>query len=138
VSNEKIGYYRGMNTPEISQQDRINAAAAYMLLGWIFLLAKNNPIYQHPYVVQHSKKASKLLLTQALILCIAGFGIAPRINYSIPFISEISYGNVLLFFTFSWAMFHTLHSAFRAYDGKEVGTDEIAQKNTTEQLQDFH
>jgi len=43
----------------ISQKIRNNASIAYFFLGWLFLLAKNNPNFSDPFIRQHAKIATK-------------------------------------------------------------------------------
>jgi len=43
----------------ISQKIRTNASISYFFLGWLFLLAKNNPNFADPYIKAHAKNATK-------------------------------------------------------------------------------
>ncbi len=50
------------SSEEIPSRDRVNAAIAYFFLAPIFLLAKRNPNFAHPFVRSHAKSATKFIL----------------------------------------------------------------------------
>ncbi|MFA6090419.1 MAG: hypothetical protein WC774_01435 [Candidatus Gracilibacteria bacterium] len=87
----------------ISQKIRNNASISYFFLGWLFLLAKNNPNFSDSFIRQHAKIATKgHILFFVMYIFYSHF--LSKINifsYSIPVI-QITIDHVIdiSFFTF--------------------------------------
>lgn len=94
----------------------VNAAIAYWFLGWIFLLARQNPVFAHPFVRAHAWQATRLHLG-----FFAGF-IAYRMllaRYAligIPVLG-ISLDRLLVFIAFGLFTLVLVHHAWRAAHG---------------------
>ena len=66
----------------MTSQDRLNAVIAYFFLWPVFLLAKRDTPLWHPFVQEHAKKSSIILLVFSIIFVVFHFILAPYIQFS--------------------------------------------------------
>ena len=70
----------------ISQKIRNNASISYFFLGWLFLLAKNNPNFADPFIREHAKIATKGHGVFFIIYFLYSHFLESMFSYSIPVI----------------------------------------------------
>lgn len=70
----------------ISQKVRNNASISYFFLGWLFLLAKNNPNFADPFIKQHAKIATKGHILFFVTYFFYSHFLSSLFSYSIPII----------------------------------------------------
>lgn len=108
-----IWYYlrnKLLNIDNMDQKTKINAAISYFFLWELFLLAKSNPHFSHPFIRNHAKNATKI---HFIFLCVAllyNFFLAsflyitlPIIAVSIHFIVLTSIVWLFIFLLIKWA-----------------------------------
>jgi hypothetical protein len=109
--------------PLIDQKTRTNAMISYFFLGWIFLLARRNPDFAHPFIRTHAKKA-----TRTHILLLGGFALysfylAKYIpNFSLPVIPTLSIDKIISVSFFILLAAAIVRGAYLAHRG-ESGED---------------
>lgn len=70
----------------ISQKVRNNASISYFFLGWLFLLAKNNPNFADPFIKKHAKIATKGHILFFVTYFFYSHFLSRFFSYSIPVI----------------------------------------------------
>lgn len=68
----------------ISQKIRNNASISYFFLGWLFLLAKNNPNFSDPFIRRHAKTATKGHILFFVVYFFYTHFLGDFFSYSIP------------------------------------------------------
>jgi len=68
----------------ISRKVRNNASISYFFLGWLFLLAKNNPNFADPFIKQHAKIATKGHILFFVTYLFYSHFLSGFFSYSIP------------------------------------------------------
>ena len=68
----------------ISRKVRNNASISYFFLGWLFLLAKNNPNFANPFIKQHAKIATKGHILFFVTYLFYSHFLSGFFSYSIP------------------------------------------------------
>lgn len=83
----------------LSQKVRNNASISYFFLGWLFLLAKNNPNFADPFIKQHAKIATKGHAIFFVTYFFYTHFLSSFFSYSIPVIQiTIDHGIQIAFF----------------------------------------
>lgn len=89
----------------LSQKVRNNASISYFFLGWLFLLAKNNPNFSDPFIRQHAKIATKGHVLFFTVYFFYSHFLSGFLSYSIPVIQtttdhiiDITFFVILTFF----------------------------------------
>ena len=130
----------------IDQRTRTNAVIGYCFLGWIFLLARNNPVFQHPFVRKHAWIATRIhvgffVTYLAFVLVFQQYltMLLPVVNVSV---GQIVFIGICFFFTYLIVrgIYGVLHSddVFPAgYASDSLGfisgrADELASVGTSE------
>lgn len=104
---------------DITPQIRLNAALSYLLLGPIFLLARHNPQLEHPYIRQHARYASKLMMWGILYYTCFFFLIHPlTIGVYIPIV-HMPLSSIILIMSSFGVFFVFLSNAYRVFSGGE-------------------
>jgi len=70
----------------LSQKVRNNASISYFFLGWLFLLANNNPNFADPFIKRHAKIASKGHILFFVAYFFYSHFLSEFLSYSIPVI----------------------------------------------------
>lgn len=100
------------------QTERINAAISYLFLGPLFLFAKKNTPFAHPFVQAHAKQASKIIG-----LGIIGIGIYVFIREYLTYgLFGISLQWVILGIFMTVFLGTLLLGGYNAFRGKEAKT----------------
>lgn len=88
-----------MSENTISQKVRNNASISYFFLGWLFLLAKNNPNFADPFIRQHAKIATKGHILFFIAYFFYSHFLSGFFSYSIPVIQiTVDHGIDIAFF----------------------------------------
>lgn len=83
----------------LSQKVRNNASISYFFLGWLFLLAKNNPNFADPFIKQHAKIATKGHILFFVVYFFYSQFLSSFLSYSIPVIQiTVDHGIQIAFF----------------------------------------
>ena len=112
----------------ISQKIRNNASISYFFLGWLFLLAKNNPNFADPFIRQHAKTATKGHLLFFVVYFFYAHFLSGFFSYSIPVI-QITIDHCIDIALFALLTLFVIHGA---YNGQKGDSDE--NKSTSSQL----
>lgn len=85
----------------MNNQIKTNALISYFFLGWLFLLAGNNPNFKDEFIIKHSKKATKIHFGFLVTFILYNIFISQHLYHNIPVVM-ISVDKVinLIFFTF--------------------------------------
>jgi hypothetical protein len=107
-----------MSSPTL--QSRTNATIAYFFMGWIFLLARNNPALQDPYVRTHAYTATQVHIGFIVAYILLSYILFPILNgLYIPFFGiSLVYVCTLGFFVASSG--YLVYMAHRAYTGTDT------------------
>jgi hypothetical protein len=71
----------------MDQKIKTNAFISYFFLGFLFLLAKNNPNFSDPFVRSHAKAATMLHTICLFVVIGVFYGLSPLVsNISLPFV----------------------------------------------------
>ena len=110
------------NSPETTNQDRTNAAIGYFFLAPLFLLAKRNPNFTHPFVREHARSATKIIVAFIVLFVLYKTLLAPILmNISIPLLL-VDADRVASIAFFAIFLFSLLRGASRAFSGKSAST----------------
>lgn len=110
----------------ISQKVRNNASISYFFLGWLFLLAKNNPHYMDPFIRGHAKTATKGHVLFFIAYFFYSSFLSDFFSYSIPVI-EITIDHAIRIAFFAML---TLFIVRGVYAGqKNTSTESITKGN---------
>ncbi|EKE27625.1 MAG: hypothetical protein ACD_3C00184G0001 [uncultured bacterium (gcode 4)] len=103
---------------------RVNAAISYLFLGELFLLAKSNPNFNHPFIRAHSKNAVKIhLIFFVSIFAYKYFwGFFNFLNFQIPVI-QLSINTIITTALFLIFTFMLLRWAYKA--NSWIGVEDI-------------
>jgi len=101
-----------------------NAALSYFFMGFLFWIARNNPIYGHEYIQYHAKKATRLhaIFFASAILY---FSFVSPLLFSIPRFGDwMKYGGDTLFLVSMTCIL--LYHANKAFSGAMI-TESFSQ-----------
>lgn len=110
----------------MTHQDRLNAVIAYFFLWPVFLLAKNDTPLGHPFVQEHAKKSSVILLTFWSLYAVFHFIIAPYIQL---FFFWFSIRSILQALIIGLLCFILAREAYKAFHNEESNYHETNNKN---------
>ncbi len=101
---------------------RINALASYLFLGWMFLLARKNPNFSHPYVRRHAWRATGVHVAFFALIILYHGVFASYLGFFIPFvgISVRELGTVLVYGAGLFAILVLARDAYRGTDAREI------------------
>jgi len=104
---------------ELSPQIKTNAMISYFFLGWLFLLARNNPTFSHPFIRSHAKKATKLQVVIFGGFIIYSLYISQYIpNFLIPIIPSLTLDKIISIGFFALLAISIIRGAYLAHHGK--------------------
>lgn len=112
----------------VSQKVRNNASISYFFLGWIFLLAKNNPVFSDPFIRTHAKNATKGHLFFFISYFLYSSFVSEFFTYSLPVI-QITINHVIEMVFFILLTLFIIHGA---YIGQKGGTGEDGESSRGE------
>ncbi len=100
---------------------RVNAAISYLFLWELFLLAKSNPNFNHPFIRGHSKNATKIHISFFLtIFAYKYFGWSFNfLNFQIP-VMQLSINTIVTTVLFLGFTFLILRWAYKANSWTQV------------------
>lgn len=104
----------------VSQKIRNNASISYFFLGWLFLLAKNNPNFSDPFIKQHAKMATKGHFLFFISYFLYSYFLSSLFAYSIPFV-QITIDHCIQIAFFSFLTLFIIHGV---YKGQKEEIDE--------------
>lgn len=114
----------------ISQKIRTNATIAYFFLGWIFLLARNNPDFQDPFIRQHAKIATRGHLVFLFGYAFYSHFVSRFFMHTIPLLG-ITIDRVIDLSVFCTLTLFILLGAYRASRGDEAKiTASVSERQT--------
>ncbi|MDD2486953.1 MAG: hypothetical protein PHS92_01105 [Candidatus Gracilibacteria bacterium] len=99
-----------------NNQIKTNAVISYMFLGWIFLLAKSNPNFEHEFIRKHAKKATKIHLIFLMIFIVYNLFFSKYLYYSIPLVL-ISVDKIINLIIFAILTVSILKGCYKAHKG---------------------
>ncbi len=117
---------------------------SYFFLGWLFLLAKNNPDFRDPFIRSHAKSATKMHIGFLWGFWIYSQYLASYIRFPIPLIPTLTFDKIVSVCFFVILAGLIIRWAYLAHGGitsTEVGSsrlkeafskENIALENTTE------
>lgn len=108
----------------ISRKIRINALISYFFLGWIFLLAKNNPNFTDPFIKKHAKIATQGHIIFLVSYSLYSYFFGNFFSYSIPVI-QITLTHVIDILFFAALILFIIWGVYRGYK------DDNPLENTT-------
>ena len=108
----------------ISQKIRNNASISYFFLGWLFLLAKNNPNFADPFIRQHAKTATKGHLLFFVVYFFYAHFLSGFFSYSIPVIQiTIDHSiDIALFALLTLFVIHGAHNGQKGSSNEDTAT----------------
>lgn len=107
----------------LSQKVRNNASISYFFLGWLFLLAKNNPNFSDPFIKQHAKIATKGHILFFVTYFFYTYFLGGFLSYSIPVIQiTIDHGVQIAFFaTLTLFIIRGVYAGQKSESSKSTG-----------------
>ncbi|EKD65966.1 MAG: hypothetical protein ACD_49C00072G0003 [uncultured bacterium (gcode 4)] len=102
----------------MNNQIKTNALISYFFLGWLFLLAWNNPNFAHEFIVKHSKKATKIHFGFLVTFILYNIFLSQHLYYNIPVIM-VSVDKVINLWFFTFLTLAILKWAYEAHRGIE-------------------
>lgn len=96
----------------VSQKIRNNASISYFFLGWLFLLAKNNPNFSDPFIKQHAKMATKGHFFFFISYFLYSYFLSSLFAYSIPFV-QITIDHCIQIAFFSFLTLFIIHGVYK-------------------------
>lgn len=107
----------------LDSKTRTNAMISYFFLGWIFLLARRNPDFSHPFIRSHAKKATRTHIILLGGFIVYSFYLAKYIPYfPIPVLPNITLDKIISVSFFVILAFAIVRGAYMAHKG--VGSEE--------------
>ncbi len=103
----------------MDQKIRINWAISYFFLWELFLLAKSNPQFNHPFIRGHSYKATKIHFTFLLGFFLYNYLFAKFFYFNIPVLS-VTVHFVLMANLVALFIFILIRWAYSAYEWKSA------------------
>ena len=116
---------------QLDRKTRTNAMISYFFLGWIFLLARKNPDFSHPFIRSHAKKA-----TRTHIVLLGGFVLYSLYlakyvpAFTIPVLPSITLDKIISVIFFVALAFAIVRGAYLAHRG--MGSDEYRNSSLRE------
>ena len=105
----------------IDERTRINAIISYCFLGWLFLLARRNPIYQSPFIRAHAWAATRIHLAFFATCMVFIWVIEPHIVYVLPVV-DLPIGRIIFVGICFFFMYLIIRGALVAHHGREAGS----------------
>ncbi|MCK9272092.1 hypothetical protein M0P65_00935 [Candidatus Gracilibacteria bacterium] len=102
----------------MNNQIKTNALISYFFLGWLFLLAGNNPNFADEFIVKHSKKATKIHFGFLVTFILYNIFLSQHLYYNIPVIM-VSVDKVINLGFFTFLTLAILKGAYEAHRGIE-------------------
>lgn len=124
----------------MDQKIKTNAAISYFFLWELFLLAKSNPDFSHPFIRGHAKNATKIHLIFLVIFFLYKTLIENFLYIRIP-VLLLSLSDIvgsLIFLAFFFVIVRGFHKAFKWEDASHISLSRksfsFSSKNTSQEL----
>lgn len=106
----------------ISQKIRNNASISYFFLGWLFLLAKNNPNFSDVFIKQHAKAATKVHVFFFVSYFLYSHFLSGFFGYVLPIV-QITIDHCIQIALFSFLTLFIIQGVYKGQKGesREIG-----------------
>lgn len=116
-----------------NNQIKTNAVISYMFLGWLFLMAKANPNFNHEFIRKHAMKATKIHAIFLVIFISYNLFLSGFLNINIPFllISIDKIINLIIFAILTISILKWCYRAHKWLEPENISFRKIYSNNST-------